>query len=126
VFTGDEFADGGEVIRKTLQRNNVPAAFFLTGNFYANPAFTSLISALKHDGHYLGAHSDRHLLYAAWTKRDSLLVSREEFVLDLQNNYRRMEKFGIRKEDAPFFSSPLRVVQCRDCQMDQRSWLAAN
>lgn len=29
VFTGDEFADGGAVISKTLRRNKAPASFFL-------------------------------------------------------------------------------------------------
>src|SRR6267142_3510383 len=62
VLTGDEFADGGEVIRVVLHHKNVPASFFLTGNFYANPAFKSLIHGLKKDGHYLGPHSDKHLL----------------------------------------------------------------
>jgi peptidoglycan/xylan/chitin deacetylase (PgdA/CDA1 family) len=106
VFTGDEFGDGGAVIRNTLLKQNVPAAFFLTGNFYLNPAFRSLINELKQDGHYLGAHSDKHLLYADWSKRDSLLVTREDFKLDLQNNYKRMARFGIKKRDAPYFLPP--------------------
>lgn len=106
VFTGDEFADGGEIIQKTLKQHNVSASFFLTGNFYRNPSFKSLITTLKDDGHYLGAHSDQHLLYADWEKRDSLLVTKEEFTLDLRNNYKRMAAFGIKKEDAPYFLPP--------------------
>lgn len=106
VFTGDEFADGGEIIQKVLKKNNVSAAFFLTGNFYAKPTFKSLITKLKNDGHYMGAHSDEHLLYADWVKRDSLLVSEKEFKQDLQNNYKRMAAFGIRKSDASHFLPP--------------------
>ncbi len=106
VFTGDEFAEGGELIRKTLRQHQVPASFFLTGNFYRNPAFHSLIMALKEDGHYLGAHSDQHLLYADWEKRDSTLVTQEQFVLDLQYNYERMETFGIQKKEAVYFLPP--------------------
>lgn len=89
-----------------MNKQKVPAAFFLTGNFYSNPAFTSLIHNLKRDGHYLGAHSDKHLLYADWEKRDSLLVTKEEFERDLQNNYKRMARFGIKKTDAPYFLPP--------------------
>ena len=37
VFTGDEFADGGNYIAKTLQQQNIHGSFFLTGNFYRNP-----------------------------------------------------------------------------------------
>ncbi|CAN5162186.1 hypothetical protein BH23BAC1_BH23BAC1_28070 [soil metagenome] len=106
VFSGDEFADGGEIIRSTLHNHDAKAAFFLTGNFYQNPAFKSLIINLKKDGHYLGAHSDQHLLYADWTNRDSLLVSKKEFTRDLNNNYKRMEKFGIKKENASYFLPP--------------------
>ena len=106
VFTGDEFADGGAHIRETLRKQKVKGAFFLTGNFYANPSFDELISALKKDGHYLGAHSDKHLLYADWTKRDSLLLAEQEFKDDLLRNYQRMEAFGIKSADAPYFLPP--------------------
>ena len=98
VFTGDEFADGGEIIADVLNANNVKASFFLTGNFYKNAAFNSIIKRLKNDGHYLGAHSDKHLLYADWTNRDSLLVTRDQFRKDLRRNYKRMKSFGIKKD----------------------------
>jgi endoglucanase len=106
VFTGDEFADGGDHIRKTLAKHKIKGAFFLTGNFYSNKEFQPVIRALKKDGHYLGAHSDKHLLYAPWTKRDSLLLTHEEFKVDLLNNYKRMSRFGIKKQDAAWFLPP--------------------
>ena len=106
VFTGDEFADGGEIIMNVLNTNNVKASFFLTGNFYKNPGFSALIKRFKNDGHYLGAHSDKHLLYADWTKRDSLLVTRDRFRKDLRRNYKRMKSFGVKKADAHYFLPP--------------------
>ena len=106
VFTGDEFADGGQVILNTLNKNSVPASFFLTGNFYSNPEFKPLINLIKDAGHYLGAHSDKHLLYADWIKRDSLLVTQDEFTSDLKKNYERMAKLGINKSDAGYFLPP--------------------
>ena len=106
VLTGDEFGDGGTTIRRTLQTQKTPASFFLTGNFYSNPLFEKLIRDLKKDGHYLGAQSDKHLLYADWTKRDSLLVTKEEFTSDLQANYKRMANHGIHAADAPYFLPP--------------------
>ncbi|WP_170069404.1 glycoside hydrolase family 9 protein [Spirosoma pollinicola] len=87
VFTGDEFADGGSSIARTLQKHSVRASFFLTGRFLRNPAFASLVKQLKQGGHYLGPHSDQHLLYCDWTRRDSLLVNRQQFVNDLRANY---------------------------------------
>ena len=103
VFTGGDFADGGEVIRETLAKHGIKGAFFFTGNFYRNPYFADLIRRLKADGHYLGAHSDKHLLFCDWSNRDSTLVSHTEFVDDIQNNYAEMAKFGIEKMHAPYF-----------------------
>jgi len=106
VFTGDEFADGGEMIRQTLLKHHVKASFFFTGNFYSNIAFQNLIVDLKNDGHYLGPHSDRHLLYAPWSNRDSLLITRGQFSTDLLNNYQRMTGFGISQREARWFIPP--------------------
>ena len=106
VFTGGDYNDGGPWIKRMLRLKKVPANFFFTGDFYRNKENKQLIKALKRQGHYLGAHSDKHLLYAAWEDRDSLLVTREAFTTDLLNNYRVMSEFGIRKQDAPFFMPP--------------------
>ena len=106
VFTGDEFSDGAEAIRNTLKESNVQASFFLTGHFYTNPGNKKIIHDLINDGHYMGAHSDKHLLYADWANRDSLLVTFEEFRYDLHNNYKHMAHFGIRQGDALFFIPP--------------------
>ena len=106
VLTGDEFGDGGTHILDILQKRNLHASFFLTGNFYSNRAFRKLISSIKNAGHYLGAHSDKHLLYADWTKRDSLMVTEQEFKRDLLANYERMAKFGISATNASYFLPP--------------------
>ena len=83
VFTGDEYGEGGNEIANTLEKEKVKASFFLTGRFYRNPAFKTIIARLKKYGHYLGAHSDNHLLYCDWTKRDSMLVEKKQFQKDL-------------------------------------------
>lgn len=106
VFTGDTFGEGGDHIANTLKAKQVNASFFFTGNFYRNQEFERLIKRLKSDGHYLGPHSDRHLLYCSWTNRDSLFVSRDQFTKDLLANYFVMEKFGIKKKDARYFIPP--------------------
>ena len=106
VFTGDEFADGGEHIRLTLKKHHTPASFFFTGNLYSNPDFQTLIKELKKDGHYLGPHSDKHLLYADWIKRDSLLIDKQEFRKDLLANFDRMKKFNVSKQDVPYYIPP--------------------
>lgn len=106
VLTGDEYGEGAATIADTLRRQKVKASFFLTGRFYRNPAFKTAIERLKRDGHFLGAHSDAHLLYCDWNNRDQLLVSREQFTEDLDKNYAAMKAFGIEKRQAPFFLPP--------------------
>lgn len=106
VFTGDEYADGAEIILETLKKQSIKASFFLTGRFYRNPQFKVAIERLKKDGHYLGAHSDEHLLYCDWSDRNKLLISKEEFTQDLGANYAAMKSFGIEKSAAMFFLPP--------------------
>jgi len=86
IFSAHEYADGGKVVAQTLKKHQAKASFFLTGTFYNNPENKPLINELIADGHYLGAHSDGHLLYADWTKRDSSLVSQKQFSDDLKAN----------------------------------------
>jgi peptidoglycan/xylan/chitin deacetylase (PgdA/CDA1 family) len=106
VFTGDEFADGGIAIQQTLKKENVKASFFFTGRFYRNNVFKNIIQQLKKEGNYLGAHSDQHLLYCDWTKRDSLLVTKQQFKKDMQKNYEALKQFDINKSAAHFFLPP--------------------
>ena len=104
VFTGHEFAEGGDEILATLKRQNIKASFFFTGDFLRQNK--NLVKRLKADGHYIGAHSDKHLLYCDWTKRDSLLVTKQQFLSDLKANFKELERFGIEKHDAAVFMPP--------------------
>jgi len=106
VFTGHDFAEGFPVIKEVLDSHEIKSSFFFTGVFYRNPEYELLIKALVNDGHYLGAHSDKHLLYCSWEKRDSLLIDQFTFMEDLMQNYEEMKKFGIEKKDALWFMPP--------------------
>lgn len=106
VFTGDEFAEGGTVIADALQKHNVKASFFLTGRFYRTRANRQIIERLTKDGHYLGPHSNDHLLYADWNDRSKTFVTREQFERDLNDNLAAMRPFGIDRRKVPFFMPP--------------------
>ncbi len=106
VFTGGSFADGGAHIRAVLKRKGVRASFFFTGDFYRAPELSGLIRELAADGHYLGPHSDKHLLYCDWNDRGRTLVTREAFRADLEANFREMARFGISRGRAPYFIPP--------------------
>ena len=106
VFTGDEFADGGQFIASALKQQKVKASFFFTGRFYNNPSFKKIVQRLNKDGHYLGPHSNEHLLYCDWNKRDSLLVTKEEFTKDLLANLGAIRANGIDTSKTKFFLPP--------------------
>jgi peptidoglycan/xylan/chitin deacetylase (PgdA/CDA1 family) len=106
VFTGHDQAEGLKMVLKTIKKQQVKASFFLTGDFYRNKAFASDIKLMKEQGHYMGGHSDKHLLYCDWNKRDSLLVNKSEFVKDLQANYNAMSAFGIDPSNTSLYLPP--------------------
>lgn len=106
VFTGHEYGEGGHFIDSLLLKERIQASFFFTGDFYRNEQFRPLIKGLRRRGHYLGAHSDKHLLYCDWSKRDSLLISEQQFSLDLADNYAAMAAHGIEANKAKFFLPP--------------------
>jgi len=104
VFTADTYADGAGTVIRTLRKRGIKASFFFTGRFY--DMYPELIDALVAEGHYVGTHSDGHLLYMPWENRDSLLVSREEFTEDMLRAYRKMASHGIVRTAAPYFIPP--------------------
>lgn len=104
IFSGHDHNEGRMHVLQTLTNLHIKASFFFTGEFYRNEENRSFIEALLHHGHYLGAHSDQHLLYVDWKHRDSTLVSRDSFFTDLLANYQVMEsRFGITKDAAPYY-----------------------
>jgi endoglucanase len=106
VFTADSLFEGGEQILKQLKEENIKGSFFLTGNFLRNPGYKKAVKRMIKDGHYVGAHSDKHILYCDWQKQDSTLVTFDEFKADIEKNLAELQKFGIQPEEARFFMPP--------------------
>ena len=106
VFTADSLFQGGEKILKILKSEKIRGSFFLTGNCLRMEEHKELIKSIIKDGHYLGGHSDKHLLYARWGNRDSLIVSADSLVNDIKANAKELEKFGISKEKSLWFLPP--------------------
>lgn len=97
VFTGDEFREGLPVIAEVLKREQVKASFFVTGRFLEDEKSAKIIKRLIKDGHYVGPHSDQHLLYAPWEDRNHLLLTQDEFEKDIKQNIERLKQLGAKK-----------------------------
>jgi peptidoglycan/xylan/chitin deacetylase (PgdA/CDA1 family) len=106
TFTAHEFTDGFESILRALRNHKIKASFFLTGDFCRNPANMKTINRLKSEGHYIGPHSDKHLLYCSWEKRDSMLVTQQEFISDINSNYKALKAVGILRNKSSVFLPP--------------------
>jgi peptidoglycan/xylan/chitin deacetylase (PgdA/CDA1 family) len=92
-FTGHDFNEGFDHVLKTLEKQQVLASFFLTGDFVRK--HRKLTKRITKDEHYVGAHSDKHLLYCDWEERDSLLHSPDEIRADIQDNILELNQLGI-------------------------------
>ena len=106
IFTGHEFAESADTILDVLARRKARASFFLTGAFLRDPAKAGIVRRMVGDGHYLGPHSDAHLLYCPWTGPKVTLVSRDEFTRDLQRNVEALERHGVGRKAVTIFLPP--------------------
>ena len=106
VFTGHGFAEGGEVILNELGKHKGKGSFFLTGDFLTNTSFKRLVQRIAREGHYLGPHSDKHVLYCPWEGPKKTLVTHAEFRADLESNLGKIERFGIPRRQIRYFLPP--------------------
>jgi peptidoglycan/xylan/chitin deacetylase (PgdA/CDA1 family) len=106
VFTGHEFADAALVILDELERHRAKGSFFLTGDFLRNTNYLSLLNRLVSERHYLGPHSDKHVLYCPWDGPKKTLVSPKQFDADLEGNLTAIQAFGVKRAAIQYFLPP--------------------
>ena len=106
VFTGHSYAEGGDVILDELRKHRAKAGFFFTGVFLDNPEFSPLLKRIISDGHYIGPHSDEHLLYLPWGGSNELLVTQEQFRQDLTANIDKIVRLGVPRKRIQWFLPP--------------------
>lgn len=92
-FTAHDYGEGGVHILDALARHRMLASFFLTGDFLRRPEYADFNTRIVAEGHYLGPHSDRHLLYVGGA--GETLVTRKEFCRDVERNLDEVVRFGV-------------------------------
>ncbi len=118
MFTAHEFGEGIPFILQTFDDLHVKASFFFTGDFIRNNRQT--VHQIHQKGHYVGPHSDKHLLYCDWSKRDSLLLSIDSIQHDLKSNMHELSKTGIAKKDIQYFMPPYEWYNQRILEMTKK------
>lgn len=106
VFTGHGYAEGGETILNELTRHQGKGSFFFTGEFLTNASFRPLIERIVREGHYLGPHSDKHVLYCPWEGPKTTLVTHSAFQADLESNLKKIERLGVKRAQIRYFLPP--------------------
>lgn len=104
VFTADELFEGGRTVLKTLKKQGVKASFFLTGTCLENRKWRRLVQDIVKDGHFVGPHGHRHLLYAPWHgDREKSLVTPDSLRRDIADNMKALEKAGVHPAGVRWF-----------------------
>lgn len=92
-FTGHELIDGFEHVINVLDKHDIKGSFFFTGDFVRS--YENLVTEIATKDHFVGAHSDKHLLYCDWTNRDRHLLSESSIKKDISDNLIALEKLDI-------------------------------
>lgn len=106
IFSADSMFEGAPVALDALQQRNLKASFFFTGNFLRDTVHTPLIRHIISQGHYVGPHSDRHILLADWKRNRPSLVTPDSLADDLRANFAELARFGITPDAVPFALPP--------------------
>jgi len=106
IFTGGDYGEGMPVILDALRDRGIRASFFVTGQFVTTPQYRPWLRRMVDEGHYLGPHSDAHLLYCDWEDRARTLVTREQFEQDLRVNMEALQALGALRGSGPAYFIP--------------------
>lgn len=106
IFTGGSYGEGADHILDVLQKMDIKAGFFVTGDYIRTKEFHPALHRMTREGHYLGPHSDSHPLYCPWEDREKTLVTEEFFKTDLLKNVEDLKQFGTMKEGQHVYFIP--------------------
>lgn len=96
IFTADSMFEGGNFALDVLHAKKAVASFFFTGNFLRDSLQNkSVIDRAIADGHYVGAHGDRHILLADWDENRTTLARADSALRDMQDCMVELSKYGI-------------------------------
>lgn len=106
VFSADSTFEGGHYALDALHSAGATASFFFTGNFLRRPENAPVIRRAVAEGHYVGPHSDGHILLADWDKARTPLVTPDSLLRDLAQNFIELRRFGVNPDSARYVLPP--------------------
>ena len=115
VFTGHfstdddgyfENFDGADDVLEIMADRGVKGSFFPTGNCFRVERYQPVIRDIIDQGHYLSAHSDKHLLLCSYGDRSENYVTKDSLARDIAGMEAELEKFGLTKDQYRWMIPP--------------------
>ncbi len=95
VFSADSAFEGAELALDAMRERGCRGSFFFTGRFLREPANHAVVERIISEGHYVGPHSDAHLLLADWDDAHTPLVTVDSLMADTRANLASLADCGV-------------------------------
>lgn len=95
VFSADSTFEGGPGALDALAARGLKGSFFFTGKFLRDSVNMPIVHRIIKEGHYVGPHSDGHILYADWDGKRTVLVTPDSLLADMRRNYAELARVGV-------------------------------
>lgn len=95
VFSADSAFEGAPLALDAMKERGCKGSFFFTGRFLREPTHDSIVARIISEGHYVGPHSDGHLLLADWDDSRTPLVTVDSLLTDTHANFRALAQHGV-------------------------------
>jgi peptidoglycan/xylan/chitin deacetylase (PgdA/CDA1 family) len=119
IFTSDQSFEGASHVLEVLDRHGIKGSFFPCGRSLRMEEFRPIYEEIIARGHFIGAHSDMHVLYAPWNDRNHSLLTRDSLIVDLHQNMLEIEKYGVDISKVRYYNPPYQWYNA-----EQVAWIA--
>lgn len=106
VFSADSAFEGAPLALDAMRQRGCKGSFFFTGRFLRDPAHDSIVARIISEGHYVGPHSDGHLLLADWDDSRTPLVTVDSLLTDTHANLRALAQHGVNTAGVIWYLPP--------------------
>lgn len=117
VFSADSAFEGAPEALDAMAARGIKGSFFFTGNFLKDPANAPIIRRVIREGHYVGPHSNRHLLYADWDKERTPLVESDSLLEDMRLNLAELARAGVDTSGVRYIMPPFEWIHRSQTQL---------
>ncbi len=95
VFSADSAFEGAGYALDAMLQSGCKGSFFFTGRFLRDTANRDVVRRIISEGHYVGPHSDQHLLLAEWDDARTPLVAADSLMADTRANLVALAHSGV-------------------------------